>query len=133
MGGIADRIGGRLALIIGVILMVVPLFGLLLAKEVWMLYLVAAVFGFAWGATGPLTSPIVAELFGLRSHGIIFGIINFCCTIGGAIGPVLAGMIFDVKGSYNLAFLICAALATTGCILTLLLRPTAVKEEVKYG
>jgi OFA family oxalate/formate antiporter-like MFS transporter len=63
----------------------------------------------------------------LSSHGAIFGIIIFSGTIGGATGPFLAGRIFDVNGSYQLAFLICAALAVAALILALLLRPTTAR------
>jgi MFS family permease len=44
-------------------------------------------------------------------------------TIGGAIGPVLAGRISDVTGSYQVAFLTCAAVGVVGIILSALIRP----------
>ncbi len=86
-----------------------------------MSYLLAATFGF--GRLDTLLSPIVAELFRLTSYGIIMGIIISSFTIGDAIGPVLAGHIFDITSSYQLAFLITAAAATIGAIITLLLKP----------
>ena len=43
--------------------------------------------------------------------------------IGEATSPVIAGYIFDIAGSYNLAFLICAVASVTGLILVLLLKP----------
>ncbi|MBA7576222.1 hypothetical protein ES708_18061 [subsurface metagenome] len=94
-----------------------------------MFYLFASFFGFAYGSIAVLQSPLVAELFGLRSHGMIFGAITFSITIGGAIGPVLAGYIFDVTGSYNLAVIICIVLILVAWILTLLLRQTYNKRE----
>ena len=63
--------------------------------------------GSSWHAAGGLftvVSPTVAEMFGMRAHGAIFGVVLFCGTIGGAIGPVVAGRIFDVTGGYDLAF-----------------------------
>jgi len=51
-----------------------------------------------------IMSPIVAEFFGLNAHGVLFGIVAFSGTIGGAIGPILAGYIFDVTAGYGLAF-----------------------------
>jgi len=124
MGGTADRIGNRPALIIAFILMSASLFWLQVAKETWSLYLFAVTFGFAYGGFVALESPTVAQLFGLGSHGMIFGIIDFMATIGGAIGPVLAGHIFDISGSYSQAFLICAGLGVIGLIITWCLRPT---------
>ena len=64
-------------------------------------------------------SPTVAEYFGLKAHGAIFGIVVFFGTIGGASGPILAGRIFDLTDSYTLAFASLAALATLGLVLAL--------------
>jgi len=129
MGSAADRIGNKLALIIALILMSMALLWLLVAKEVWMFYLFAAVFGFAYGGVITLLPGITAELFGLTSHGSILGIVMLSgVTFGGALGPVLAGGIFDVTGNYYLAFLISAGLGIIAIALTLLLR---VPQRVK--
>jgi len=93
------------------------------AEEAWMLFLFAAIYGFAHGGLFTVVSPAVAELFGTGSHGLLFGIVLFCGTIGGAIGPLLAGRIFDVAGSYRIVFLILSALAVAGFILVILLKP----------
>ena len=90
-----------------------------------MLYLFAVVLGFAYGALSPLMSPMVAELFGLTFHGAIFGVTFLAGEIGEAVGPVSAGRIFDVTGSYQWAFLICVILSVMGIILSALLRPTS--------
>jgi len=130
-GSAADRIGHKLALTISLALMSLTLFGLVAAKEIWMFYLFAVIFGFAYGGLAALNSPVVAELFGLRSHGAILGIVAFSATIGGAIGPVAAGHIFDIGGSYRLAFLICGTIGMVGAILTSLLRPTHSKALIE--
>ncbi len=125
MGGVSDRIGNKLALIICFILILIALFWLLAAKELWMLYLFAVVFGFAYGGHVPLVSPIVADLFGLRAHGLILGVVIFVGAIGAAMGPLLAGHVFDITSSYRLAFLACVALSVVGLILISQLRPTS--------
>ncbi len=127
VGNASDRIGNKLAMIVCFLMLAVALFWLQLAKELWMLYLFAVIYGVAHGGFFALISPVVAELFGLGSHGVIFGIVIFGSAIGGAIGPVLAGHMFDITGSYYQAFLICAAVAVIGFILTLLLRPPSRK------
>jgi len=117
MGSVGDRIGNKAALVIVFILMSVGLFQLLGAKELWMFYLFAVIFGFAYGGLIALQSPITAELFGLREHGVILGMVIFTVTIGGALGPLLVGRIFDITNSYQLGFLICAAFSVAGFIL----------------
>ena len=124
IGAAADRMGSKLALIIGFVLATAALGWLLIAKEMWMLYLFAAIFGIAYGGISALVSPLVADLFGLRSHGVIFGVVIFLFAMGGALGPVLAGGIFDVSGSYGWAFLTCTAVSAIGLILTVFLTPT---------
>jgi MFS family permease len=88
-----------------------------------MLFLFAAVYGFSHGGFFTVMSPTVAELFGTGSHGLLFGLVLFSGTIGGAVGPVLAGRMFDVTGSYQGVFWILTGLALTGLILILMLGP----------
>ena len=95
------------------------------ATELWKLYLFAVVFGFAHGGMGTAESPLVAVLFGLRSHGLVFGVVGLGFTTGAAIGPFVTASISDMhEGSYQVAFLVCAAIAIVGLIATSVLRPT---------
>jgi len=100
------------------------LFWLAPAKEVWMLYLFAAIFGLGFGGGASSESPLVARLFGLSSHGLILGIVGLGFTSGAAVGPFLAGYIFDVNGSYQVAFFVLGAVGIFGLIFTILLTPT---------
>ncbi len=123
MGSACDRIGNKLSLGICFALLSVSLFWLLPAKELWLLYLCTAIFGFGYGGISAVISPTVAELFKLSSHGAILGVINIFSEGGSAIGSVLAGYIFDATGRYQVAFLVCGTMSTIGIILTSLLRP----------
>jgi MFS family permease len=129
LGWAADRIGNRQVFILGFALMAAALFWLISATETWALYLFAAVFGFAAMGCAVSESPLVAELFGLRSHGLIMGVINIGFCIGAAAGPFLAGYIFDVTSSYNVAFLVCSAVSVVGLILSAVLRPTKTSQS----
>ena len=94
------------------------------ANEMWMLYIIAAVFGFTHGGMGASESPLVARVFGLSSHGLIFGVAGLGFTVGAAAGPYVMGYIFDSTGSYHIAFGVCAAVSVIGLILSVILRPT---------
>jgi len=121
--GIAiDRIGNKLAMIICFIFLISALLWLQLARELWMFLLFAVVYAFAHGGLFTTISPIVAEYFGLRSHGGLFGVVYFSSMLGGAIGPVVAGHIFDITESYSLAFWICTAVGAIALGLVLSLR-----------
>lgn len=123
MGSAGDRIGNRMALLVCLSFLFAGLIWLQVAKTLLMFYVFAALYGFAHGGFFALGSPLVAGLFGTRSHGLILGIVIFSSTIGGAIGPILAGHIFDVTRSYQSVFYILAALSITGLILTASLKP----------
>ena len=131
MGSAGDKAGNRLAIIVCFLILLVSLLWMLVAKELWMLYLFACVYGFAHGGFFALISPSVAEFFGLSSHGVILGAVFCLTTIGGAIGPVLAGHIFDVTSSYQLAFLVFTVVCIVGFILTLLLKPVTNVERAR--
>jgi MFS family permease len=130
-GSASDRLGVKSSLVFSFILMLVALLWLQLAEELWMFYLFGVVFGFAYGGIITLQSLLAAELFGLSSLGVILGSVAFAFTIGGAVGPVLSGRIFDIYGSYRLAFLACAILALLGTVLALSLTPLK-REKGKH-
>jgi nitrate/nitrite transporter NarK len=95
-----------------------------------MLYLFAAIYGFARGAVSIVFPPITAKLFGLRSHGLIYGVVAAAGTFGGTISPVLTGHIFDITGSYQPAFIVYALVTVIGLILATLLRPTTSQDSI---
>jgi MFS family permease len=123
MGVTNDRIGGKRSLIICFIILLGGLIWLQMAREAWMLFLFAPIYGFAHGGFFTVVSPTVAELFGTESHGLLFGVVLANGTVGGAVGPFLAGTIFDATASYHLVFLLLTALAVAGLMLIALWLP----------
>jgi len=117
LGGAADRLGGKRTLIIAYSLLSASLIWLIFIREPWILFLFAPVYGFTHGAFFTLISPTIAEFFGTRSHGVIFAIVLFPGTIGGALSPLIAGHVFDTLGSYQPVFICLAGLAVAGLVL----------------
>ena len=122
IGIIGDRTSIKLALIITLTILSIALFWLLGVKGLWMLYIFTIVFGLSYGGVMVLISPLTADLFGLSSHGAIFGTVLFAFTIGAAIGPLSAGRAYDITGGYQLAFLMFAVLSVISLILAFLLK-----------
>jgi MFS family permease len=122
-----DCIGSKIVMIFSFILLIIALLWLQIAKELWMLYLFAMIYGIAHGGLFTAISPMVAEFFGIKAHGALFGIVMFSGTFGGALGPFLAGYIFDVTAGYSLAIWICTLMSALGLTLVSLLKPV---EEV---
>ncbi len=81
-------------------------FILLGGGALWMLYLSMVLFGFGWFTTSPLTSGLVADLFGGRRMGTIIGVTMSCHTVGMALGVYAGGVTFEFTGSYYGFFLI---------------------------
>lgn len=126
VGALVDRIGGRRALMVCFAPLIASLLAFLVVSAHWVLFVAVAVYGFAHGGFFTVVSPTVAEYFGLRAHGAIFGLVLFSGTIGGAAGPILAGRAFDLTDSYAPAFIALAVLAALGLALALRLpRPGA--------
>jgi MFS family permease len=109
MGILADRIGNKRIFMLGFALAFCALLFISFVHTHWAFFVLATLIGIAQGGIGTSQSPIVASLFGLKSHGLILGCIGLGNTAGAAVGPLLTGYIFDLTKSYHIAFLICAA------------------------
>ena len=86
------------------------------------LYVFAAVMGLLWLGTVPLTSGLVGHIFGLRYVGMLYGIVFLGHQIGGFLGAWLGGRIFDLSGSYLMAWWLSIALSVMAAALSLPVR-----------
>lgn len=129
MGSASDRLGSKRIIMICYTLFTVAFILLTLNTELWLLYLFALVFAAGYGGLSATQPILIAECFGLKSHGTILGICLFAVGIGAATGPLVAGYIFDMTSNYIWAFTCCAILSLLGVALTLFLKP-AMKESV---
>lgn len=118
-----DRIGSKPIMVTCLFVLITSLLWLQVSESLWMLYLFACIYGLAHGGLYTAISPIVAEIFGITAHGTIFGIIFFFGATGGAIGPFLAGQLFDITGSYVIIFRSITILSIIGLALLSLLKP----------
>ena len=66
--------------------------------------LFSAVMGALWLATVPLTSGLIAQIYGLRYMGTLFGLVFFSHQLGGFMGVWLGGTLYDVFGNYNIVW-----------------------------
>ena len=93
----------------------------------WLLWLHACFFGLTWGARGPAITAKTADLFPGGRLGTILGVITIGSGIGAAVGSWAAGWIFDLSGSYRLAFLLSIAAYLCGCVAFWVLRRPPVR------
>jgi MFS family permease len=130
MSGTSDRMGVKLSLIVNMIIMLLALVFLQVADGIWMLCLFTTIFGFGYGGMVGLQALLAVEMFGLASMGTITGMMTFSVSAGGTLGPVITGYIYDIMGSYRLAFIIFTALAAGGLALAMALRPPSPLRKV---
>ncbi|MFT7532788.1 MAG: MFS family permease [Gammaproteobacteria bacterium] len=121
IGFLVDRIGSKNAFLIGLLPLVISLCWILFIEDTRTLYFFAAIYGFSHGGLFTVVSPTVADLFGTRAHGTIFGMIWLFGTVGGFAGSLITGMIFDAGNSYQLAFLMMAGASFLALLLGLTL------------
>jgi MFS transporter, OFA family, oxalate/formate antiporter len=121
-------VGIKKVYILGLFLIAGSYFWLPAIHDVPQLLAYVCVMGFATGGCCASQAIMISSLFGLRSHGIIFGVSNTSFSLAAAAAPFLAGYIFDVKGSYNLAFIIVGIISFIGMVLTFFLKPAKGKS-----
>lgn len=78
--------------------------------------------GALWLATVPLTSGLVAHIYGLRYMGTLYGIVFFSHQLGGFLGVWLGGRMYDVYGSYTAVWWIGVAVGAFSAIVHLPIR-----------
>jgi MFS family permease len=123
LGGLlGHRIGDRRAFMVGLGLVVAALLLFLPAHRLWALYACAVIFGAGMSGMTASESPLVAWLFGLGHHGSIYAATGIGYTVGGALGPLLFGLIFDATGSYDLAISLAVGFAVIALLLLGVLR-----------
>jgi len=74
---------------------------LLLPKTEMVIYVFSATMGLLWLSTVPLTTGIVAQVFGVRYLATLFGVVFLSHQIGSFIGVWLGGRMYDASGSYD--------------------------------
>lgn len=107
----------------------------LLSIETWRhpaaLYVYGVLFGLGFGARGPIITAIAAERFPGRRFGAIYGLLSVGNGLGGAIGPWFAGALFDLTGTYRVAFLLAVGFCAAGTTCFWLAAPPGARRGVR--
>ena len=82
--------------------------------------------GFLWLATVPLTSGLVAHIYGLKYMATLYGIVFFSHQLGSFVGVYLGGVLYDISGSYTMVWWIGIAVGVFSSLIHL-----PVKEEFR--
>ncbi len=110
-GVASDRLGAKRVLIAGLLIQAVAIATFVAIRRTGDFYLLAIVFGAAYGGVMPLYAVLAREYFGQRIMGAVFGAATMLSCLGMALGPVVGGWIFDTLQSYRWLYLGSAAVA----------------------
>jgi len=122
LGPLSDRLGRKQGLLLSLTLQVAAFLLFLSAQSLGILYLGAAAFGFFYGGMATLFPALIGDFFGRLHAGAITGFLFAGAGILGAWGPMIAGHLRDVTGSYHLVFM-CGAVTSTTALLLFLVTP----------
>jgi MFS family permease len=116
-GRFSDISGPRITLALTYLTRLVSMLMLVfLIKDVFLLYLFSFVFGATFFTTSPLTANLVRQTFGGKNMASILGTLGLVHSIGGGLGVLVGGYVFDVTGSYTNAFVIGTIILLVGTI-----------------
>jgi MFS family permease len=130
MGFISDRIGREVTFTISTFLLVSGIIAMMLitdASAPWLLYLYSILFGFGLGLGIPALAAAVTDIFQGRRAGATIGFVWFMFAVGGTIGPWLGGVIFEVNGSYLVAFILSAVMSVISCVALWIAAPRQIR------
>jgi MFS family permease len=130
-GHVSDRIGREWAWAIGCagfVICYLALIALQAGPAPWLLYAMVLAQGFLGYAMTSVLGPIVAEIYEGPHFGAIFGTLMLAAIGGGAVGPWVTGLIYDVSGSYIGAFWLALMLACLSAGAIFLAAPRKVRR-----
>jgi MFS family permease len=123
VGKLSDAMGTKAVGVSCALIQFGAMLWLMGSNRLWMLYAFAAAYGFLWGGSATVITVLTADIFGMRSLGVIMGMMSGGWAIGGAIGPAVGGYLFDMSGHYSMAFAAGAtALLAAACLMGMIKR-----------
>lgn len=123
-GTLGDYFNKRYLFMVSYTMMGSGLLVLMNADSMATVWIFIFLFGVGFGGNVPLMPAIRAEYFGRTALGKIQGVMNPVMMISGAMGPILAGHLFDTTGSYRVAFMTIGMLTFIAAVVILFARPS---------
>ncbi|MDP9901542.1 MFS transporter [Variovorax ginsengisoli] len=93
-------------------------------------YVFAAVIGFLWLSTVPVTNALVAQIFGVAHLSMLSGFIFLGHQVGSFLGVWLGGYLYDRNGSYDIVWYIAIALGVGAALINLPVKERAIVRTV---
>lgn len=132
-GWLSDRIGDtKHSACLGFACMSVAMIILLFFHSIEFFYLYVCLFGFGYGSITTMLNILTVDRFGRDISGTVLGLISFYAVgLGGSLGPICGGIIYDTTGSYTLAWQINLAILILVTVLIQFLKPAHSPEIIQ--
>jgi len=118
MGIVADRLSARIALAVCFVVQAAGVSAVFGAARIAMILVFVPIYGMSIAAPLMLLPLVTAESLGIKRYGLLSGLAGVAQTFGAMVGPIVAGLIFDVSRSYTLAFELCIVVMLLGAGLS---------------
>jgi MFS family permease len=130
-GFVGDFFSKRYLLTIALALQTIGLFvfAFIEMEKAWLVIPFLLIYAVGYGGTMPVRPALQADYFGARNFGTIMGLMATIAMTGGLASPVIAGWIFDITGSYHVAWLLFAWISVPAIPLMFLAKPPRLKPE----
>jgi MFS family permease len=122
-GVAADRLGVKRVIVAGLLVQALAIPAYLAVRGVGDFYLLAIVFGMAYGGVMPLYAVLAREYFAQSIMGTVLGGITMLSSIGMALGPLGGGWIYDTFGNYAWLYVGSAGIAVAAVLIALAFPP----------
>ena len=132
-GYIADIFYKRYVIAGFLLFQTVALLVFAVGNSVFMFFLFGFLFAPGWSGRGAALTSLRAELFGRKRFASITGVSMVVTNSLSLIGPIFAGFLFDVTGSYLIPFLLLSALSLLAAFLILLVRMPKPRARMADG
>ena len=122
-GVAADRLGVKRVIVAGLLLQALAIPAYLAVRDIGDFYLLAMVFGMAYGGVMPLYAVLARDYFSQSIMGTVLGGATMLSSLGMALGPLGGGWIFDTFGNYGWLYIGSAGLALGAVAIALAFPP----------
>nr|WP_086940661.1 OFA family MFS transporter [Thaumasiovibrio occultus] len=131
MGMLSDKIGGVRTLLIAFVLQGLNMVLFASYDSGFTMIVGAALAGVGYGTLLAVFPSLTTDFYGLKNYGSNFGVLYTAWGTSGVIGPIIAAMVVDSTGVFDMAYTISAAMMAVCVVLALVIKPVNTQALVE--
>ncbi len=128
-GSVSDRLGRTQTMTLAFFLQAINMFAFAYYRSPALLIFGVCITGLCYGTIFPLMPSAIADFYGVKNLGVNYGLLFTAFGVAGVAGPILAGKIKDLSGSYTYSYVISAVMLLIGATLAAIAKPPKLAVE----